>query len=137
MGAEPSDSLKEAFAIGPRDITEFAPRLGVVEEHPVARHSQAVHGDERLATAESRYELSRVGQRIDEGARRTQSGGLATDDLGDVGEHIGKKDVLAAENVALSDLSVAQRREMTGGDVIDMSEIQPRIDESGDATRRR
>src|SRR5262245_65403502 len=41
---EPGDRIGNRLAIGPRDIADLAPGLGVIEEHVMARHAQAVHG---------------------------------------------------------------------------------------------
>ena len=51
---EPRDRIRDRLAIGPRDIAELAPRLGVVEEHVMARHAQAVAGRERLLAGQPR-----------------------------------------------------------------------------------
>ena len=48
-----------------------------------------------------------------------------------------RNDVLAAEDVALADPPALERGEMAGGDVVDMDEVEPGVDEGGHAPRRR
>ena len=62
-------------------------------------------------------------------------GGPPPDKAGDVGQHVGEQHVVAAEDIALADPASLQRGEMAGGDVIDISEIEPRVDEGRHATR--
>src|ERR1700722_19888022 len=124
VGATPGDRVRETFAIGLGDIAKLAPRLGIVKEHMVARHSQAVHRDEWLDAANPRQQLRSVGDWVEQGPWQLERRRTPFDETSDVGEHIGKEDVLAAKDIAFADSATLERGDMTGRDVIDMREIE-------------
>ena len=63
-------------------------------------------------------------------------GAPPSDKAGDVGEHVGKEDVIAAEDIALADPAAVERGDVARRDVIDMGEVQPGVHEGGHAPRR-
>ena len=112
---EPVDRLDQSVAVGPRRIAELAARLRVVEVHVVARHAKPIDGGERLAAGEAGGEFRTIGKRVERGARQPHQRRPAADDPGDLGQHLAQRHVLAAEDIALADLAVSQRREMALG----------------------
>ena len=83
-----------------------------------------------------RHALRRIGDRVEHRPRQPQPRRPPSDEAGDVGEHIGKEDVLAAEDIALADPAALERGDVTRRDVIDMGEVQPGVDEGRHASRR-
>src|SRR5262249_57575220 len=51
---EPGDRIGDRLAIGPRGVAKLASRLGVIEEHVVARHAQAVASAQLSVSSHSR-----------------------------------------------------------------------------------
>jgi len=53
--------------------------------------------------------------------------------FGNVAQHLREQDILPAEDVALADLPLMQRREVAAGHIVHMHKVEPGIDESGNA----
>ena len=136
MSAKPSDRVGQALSIRPGCIAELPPRFRVVEKHMMARHTQAIDRDEGLGATNPRHRLRCIGGGIDGCPRDLQRGGPPPDKSGDVREHIGKKDVFSPENIALADPAAVKRGDVACGDVVNMGEIQPSVDETRHTSRR-
>src|ERR1700722_9194123 len=99
VGAKPGDRVSKTLDIGSRNIAELAPRPGIVEEHMVTHHPQAIRRDKRLDAAQSRQELRSVSDWIEHCPRQLDVRRSSPDQPCDVGEHIAEKHVVAAKNV--------------------------------------
>ena len=55
-------------------------------------------------------------------------GGFATDELRDLREDLPQRHILAAQDVALAGAAALKRQEMARGDVIDVDDVETRID---------
>src|ERR1700722_13634454 len=135
VGAKPGDRVSKTLDIGPRNIAELAPRPGIVEEHMVTRHPQAVRRDKRLNAAQSCQELRSVSDGIKHCPRQLDCRRSSSDQPCDVGKHIAEEDVVAAKNVTLSDSPAFKRGDVSGRYVIDMREVQTGVDKSRHAPR--
>src|SRR5262245_1347646 len=134
---EPGDRIDDTLAVRSRHISEFAARLRIDEIHMPARHAHAVAGHEGGASRETGEKLRTERNGIDRRMRQPHARRASTDYLGDLGQKGAQGHVLSAKNIALADLSSLQRRHVPGGDVVDMDEIEPGIDECGHSPRRR
>ena len=111
--------------------------MAALKIHVMLGHAQAVDRRKRFAAGESRHEFGGISDRHGGSMGNAQPRRAPADQAGDVAEHVGKQHVLAAENVAPADGPVAQRCEMSVGDVVDMNKIEPGVDEARHAAARR
>src|SRR5262249_18692340 len=81
---EPGDRIGDRLAIGPRGVAKLASRLGVIEEHVVARHAQPVASGERRASSHSRQPFGAERNRIERRYGKSYAGRSAMNHLGDV-----------------------------------------------------
>src|SRR5271163_2225657 len=120
VGAKPGDRVGETLMIGPRNVAQLAPRLGIVEEHMMTRHPQAIHRDKGFDAAKRRQQLRSICDWIKHFPRQLELGRSSPNEASDVGKHIGEKDVVAAKDITLSYSPAVERGNVTGGDVVDM-----------------
>src|SRR5215510_16408753 len=71
---EPGDRIGNRLAIGPRGIAKLTARLGVIEEHVVARHAQPVASGKRRASGEAREPFGAERNRIERGYGKPYAG---------------------------------------------------------------
>ncbi len=91
-------------------------------------HPQPVERRERLTAGEPRDRLRREGDRKQGRAGQYYPRRLPADQNGYFGEHVAKRDIVAAEDVAFADDPAAKRRQMARGDIVDMDEIEAGVD---------
>ena len=127
---------RKALAVRPGNIAQLAPRLGIVKEHMMARHPQAIHRDEWLDSAQVRQQFRSICDRIEHFPWQFDRRRTPSDQASDVGKHVGKQDVVAAKDVALADPPTVERGKMAGGDVVDMRQVEPCFYEGRHASRR-
>src|SRR5260370_9455573 len=121
---EPGDRIGDSLPIRPRGVVELASRLGVVEEHVVARHAQPVAGGERLLSGQTREPFGAKRDRIERRDGKAQARRTAMNDLGDVRKHVGETHILAAEHVTLANQTALQDYAMSRPNVIDTKPIE-------------
>src|SRR6185436_6355990 len=133
---EPVDGLRYAqLGIAP-SILQLPLRLATRKIHVLRRHPHAVERDARLALRQRRQRFGRDCERIDRPMRQANRTRSPADMLRDDAEDPLQREVVSAQDVALAGHAELRGREMTGRHVVDVHEIQARVDERGHAPRR-
>src|SRR5690606_2456008 len=128
---EPVDRVRDRVGRIAPSITELALGLAAREIHVLRRHSDAVHADPGLALRQLRNGFRACCDRIHAPARQTHFRRLTAAILRDELQNLLQAHVLAAEDIALPGRAVLEREKMPARDIVDVNEVQPRIDERG------
>src|SRR5690606_35426916 len=133
---EPVDRVVHRFGrVAPR-AAKLPRALAAREIHVLRGHSQADEADARLRAGDAGDGLRAERDRIDGPARqpdlRTRTPASIRDELEDLLE----AHVASAEDVALERLTPLEREQMPACDVVDVHEVQPRVDKRGNAAER-
>src|SRR5579872_1736642 len=83
-----------------------------------------------------RLRLGKAGQRVERAAGQAPARRLATAQIGNLRQHRGKSDILTSEDVVLANLAVPESRQMAGGDVIHMDQIEASVHKARNTTGR-
>src|SRR5262249_56081882 len=107
---EPSDRIGNRLAIGPRGIAKLTARLGVIEEHVMARHAQPVASGKRRASGEAREPFGAARNRVERGYGKSYAGLPARNHFGGGRDHLAQAHVLPAQDISLAQATAAQPR---------------------------
>ncbi len=78
-----------------------------------------------------------IGEGIKDAAGDAQTRRTPAAQIGDLRQQSGKSHIFASENIMFADLAVLQGREMAGGHIVHMNQIEARVHIAGHAARGR